>query len=282
MANNKYLPKILVTLFILTFVLLSFATVNGTRAALNERAEENDFTMTLKYIGVSLEESLDGENYKEIAYKTWDGDKEEWTGSVDAKLSSEQIGDITVGASKNYRLRVAAKDRSTISEYVRVVVRKYWTKEGSDEKDYSLNKDFINVDFNTLFDSEGHGWISDPSNDSNKETKIFYYNYPIGPENNEEGFASYTSDFVKGIGLNDTVSSGDKIITIKDYYSKTEKTEGTKTYTIYNYYYDGRSFAIEVEADAVQTHNAQKAIKSAWGIDVTVDSKTHLLKLGGE
>ena len=33
----------------------------------------------------------------------------------------------------------------------------------------------------------------------------------------------------------------------------------------YNYKYDGYSFHVDAEVDAVQTHNAQEAIKSAWG-----------------
>ena len=36
------------------------------------------------------------------------------------------------------------------------------------------------------------------------------------------------------------------------------------------YDYDGASFVVEAEVDAVQTHNAQSAIKSAWGVDVEV------------
>ena len=36
------------------------------------------------------------------------------------------------------------------------------------------------------------------------------------------------------------------------------------------YEYDGYTFNIEVEADAVQTHNAVDALKSAWCVDVTV------------
>ena len=39
----------------------------------------------------------------------------------------------------------------------------------------------------------------------------------------------------------------------------------------YEYEYDGFTFNIEAEVQAVQTHNAKDAIKSAWGVDVTVD-----------
>ena len=30
---------------------------------------------------------------------------------------------------------------------------------------------------------------------------------------------------------------------------------------------------IEIKIDAVQSHNAQDAIKSAWGVDVNIDSQ---------
>ena len=33
------------------------------------------------------------------------------------------------------------------------------------------------------------------------------------------------------------------------------------------YKYDGVEFHLDVEVDAVQTHNAQDAIMSAWGVD---------------
>ena len=42
------------------------------------------------------------------------------------------------------------------------------------------------------------------------------------------------------------------------------------TTTISNTYkYNGIEFGLKVEADAVQTHNAKDAIRSAWGIEVS-------------
>ena len=34
--------------------------------------------------------------------------------------------------------------------------------------------------------------------------------------------------------------------------------------------YDGYRFNLKAEVDAVQTHNAEDAIKSAWGVDVEI------------
>ena len=37
-----------------------------------------------------------------------------------------------------------------------------------------------------------------------------------------------------------------------------------------SYKYNGYSFNLEVSVDAVQTHNAVDAVKSAWGKDVEI------------
>ena len=45
------------------------------------------------------------------------------------------------------------------------------------------------------------------------------------------------------------------------------ETKGNTITTTYKY--DGVEFHVDVEVDAVQTHNAQDAIKSAWGVDAS-------------
>lgn len=54
-----------------------------------------------------------------------------------------------------------------------------------------------------------------------------------------------------------------------------KEEDGYKTITT-TYAYDGYNFQLEAEADAVQTHNAQDAIKSAWGVDVDVDGNGNI------
>ena len=44
---------------------------------------------------------------------------------------------------------------------------------------------------------------------------------------------------------------------------------GAQTITM-AYAYDGMRARLDAEADAVQTHNAKDAIKSAWGVDVEI------------
>ena len=58
-------------------------------------------------------------------------------------------------------------------------------------------------------------------------------------------------------------SIGKKVTT-----TPTEENGVKKKVTTFNY--DGVKFNLEAEVDAVQTHNAADAIKSAWGVDVNV------------
>ena len=48
---------------------------------------------------------------------------------------------------------------------------------------------------------------------------------------------------------------------------KTVSRAGNVITTTYNY--DDLMFVVEAEVDAVQTHNVEAAIKSAWGVNVT-------------
>lgn len=46
-----------------------------------------------------------------------------------------------------------------------------------------------------------------------------------------------------------------------------------------SYAYDGYQFSVEIEADAVQTHNAEDAIQSAWGTQVQVSEDGSTISL---
>ena len=52
--------------------------------------------------------------------------------------------------------------------------------------------------------------------------------------------------------------------------SEQKVTEGGRTTITTTYDYDGVQFQIEVEVDAVQEHNAEDAVWSAWGKRISV------------
>ena len=66
----------------------------------------------------------------------------------------------------------------------------------------------------------------------------------------------------------DKISIAGDIATIVDQTSQTDDNGLTTITTTYEY--DGALFVLEVTVDAVQTHNAKDAIKSAWGVDVNI------------
>ena len=67
----------------------------------------------------------------------------------------------------------------------------------------------------------------------------------------------------------------DKIQYIRRYCSHfgsdiTDSDDNGLTTITTTYEYDGAQFVLEATVDAVQTHNAKDAIKSAWGVDVNI------------
>ena len=121
---------------------------------------------------------------------------------------------------------------------------------------------FTESDWDAVIDlnlKEGSGWVID-KNASTKERTILYYTgiLPAGKSTP---------------ALSDTLTIDGSIAT-KVKQDVTEK-DGYKTITT-TYAYDGYNFQLEAEADAVQTHNAQDAIKSAWGVDVDVDGNGNI------
>ena len=92
-----------------------------------------------------------------------------------------------------------------------------------------------------------------------RERTVLYYSKLLYAEG--EG-ASETSLFADSLTIDDSIAK--KV-------SQETKKDGNYTTIITTYDYDGVSFRIEVEVDAVQEHNAQDAVWSAWGKRVTVN-----------
>ena len=157
----------------------------------------------------------------------------------------------TVIPGKHYDERIALKNSGTIDEYVRATVYRYWEKDGVKQ---------TNLDPNLIGLKIGDDWVED-SESATAERRVFYYSQKQGPE-------SITSNLIEGIIV-------DGMLPIK----VSQTTEGNTIIT--NYDYDGLRFVIEVEANAVQTHNAESAIKSAWGIAVKINEDGSLSLIGG-
>ena len=109
-----------------------------------------------------------------------------------------------------------------------------------------------------------NGWIVDKKASTSERTVLYYADILNAATETAPG--EITNPFTNFISISPEV--GKKVIeTIEK-----EVEDGKEYQTIsMKYEYDNYKFVVEVEVDAVQTHNAVDAIKSAWGVDVTVD-----------
>ena len=137
------------------------------------------------------------------------------------------------------------------------MTKSWQDKEGN--KDTSLDPDLIQLNFLTE-----NGWQIDESA-STPERTVLYYTSLLAPDQS-------TAEL-----LGEDALSIDSAVGTKVNQTETRTEEGTVITT--RYAYDGYSFQVEIEADAVQTHNAEDAIKSAWGVDVAVSEDGNRISL---
>lgn len=139
-----------------------------------------------------------------------------------------------------YQENISVKNTGTAPEFVRLVVRKYWTKNG---KDTTLNPSLIELGLKS-------DWTEN-TKEATTEMSVYYLTSQLG--------VGETSQVIETVRVDGIVLTDGK---------KVEKEKvGDKTIYTYTYKYDGYAFNIEAEAQAVQTHNANDAIKSIWGVD---------------
>lgn len=160
---------------------------------------------------------------------------------------------MTITPGKVYDEVLAAKNIGDYDQYVRVVVKKYWTKADG-AKDNTINPALIQLE-------QTGDWIVDDAN-STDEQVVLYSTKMLSP--------GATRDFIKTLRIDPAVVTDKKASTVDD---KTFTTDEGTTKTIHTTVYalDGYSFNIEAEVDAVQTHSAPDAIKSVWGYSVSAD-----------
>ncbi len=245
-GNGK---KVTYGLLALALLLLLGSTIGSTRAALTYYSENYTAQITVSQIGVSLVENgsvVSSRNYE----------KDEWQTSSNADGASDNGALLQnmlkegekLALNKRYDEKLTVRNSGTIDEYVRVRIYKYWTKSGSQEKVTTLSPSLI--DLNLV--NEGQ-WIKNPDDvraiesGNEKECMELYYKgiLPSGSE---------TAAFADSVRIDGQVAADAEII-----------RDGKTITTVYKY--NGVEFHIDVEVDAVQTHNAQDAIKSAWGVD---------------
>lgn len=227
-------------------VLLLGSGVGSARAALTYYSDQYSASMDMSTIGVSLKE-----NGKVVSSKTYDDQGDATTNDEGKLLQNLLKEDEKFVLGKTYDEKLAVENSGNIDTFVRVVLTKSWQdKEG---KNVDLSPALIELGFNQ------DGWVINEAQ-STDERVVLYYTKVVESKKT-------TPDFMKTIRISNQLST---------MYTKVEDEKTIK----YQYTYNGYTFTLDAEVDAVQTHNAKDAIKSAWGIDVSVNDDETELSLG--
>jgi hypothetical protein len=261
MKKIRRSPVVTGLLFLLAVVLLFAGGVGGTQAALQVYSENYYSALNLKHIGITLYE-----NGTEVAFRNYgETAASGFTEKQDGDLVLKNLeDDPSFQIGRKYPFVITCKNTGSIDHYLRVTVYKYWVKVGDDET-FGLKGWFHGLSGNTkkLLDndrynpatihlgyngSEGYNssaWVRDP-NSSTDEREVYYYIGKLSPEGE-------TAPLFDTLWIDSSVA-------------KTAVKETVGNVTTYKYDYDGYGFVVQAETDAVQTHSARAAIRSAWGL----------------
>ncbi len=235
-SRNKY-RKVTAVLSVAAVALLAFGGVTGARAALTySTVFQSDFGT--QDIGVGLVEKTGANDAVSI----------EEDGALLTKLVGE--GETFI-VGKKYDEQLMAENTGTIDEYVRMTVHKYWVD--GDDKQTDLKPEQIKLTFNES------DWIV-VDEDKTDETIVLYYKTPLAA-----GEESVTKAAVTSLTADSSILSAVKQTTAKSDDGTTITTE---------YAYDGISIGLDAEVDSVQTHHAQDAMLSAWGVNASFSGDT--------
>lgn len=166
----------------------------------------------------------------------------------------ELLGDLkdALELGKKYEEDIRVKNNGDASEYVRVIVTKYWTKDG--EKVAEMDPSLIKLTFNNDEYNKGSWKLNEKEyKKADKQEKFVYYCLN-GLKSSEESapLFSHISIDAKAGDQYDVAQEGNVIT--------------------YSYAYDGYEAEVKVEVQSVQTSHGTEAIKSVWGVtNVTAD-----------
>ena len=269
-------PIATVVLFVLAAGLLLFSTIGGVRAALVYQSQDYKGQVQMYDIGVSLLEKCAGDDEaREVAKRVYDkgsngqGTQDEWIETSDELLKAEyflgkdkdnKIKEFVPG--QTYKEELSVKNSGTIDEYVRVTVYRYWRDPNgnkiltTDDAKTASAEGFTQNLWPGLIDlhlTNTDSWLLDEES-TTEERIVVYYNkiLPAGED-------------LSKTPLCDTLTIDRRVA---DKATQTVTDDGKTIVTKYDY--DGWQFCLEAEVDAVQTHNAEDAIRSAWGRDVNI------------
>lgn len=251
-----------IALFVIAAILLIGSVVGGTQAALSYFSDTYQARLQASSVGVTLVE-----NGNDVAWRNYAGDGE-WnqrtledpdTQELATLLQGEEFTQGSFKIGYEYPESLAVRNSAgegffppiegQIAEYVRVSVSKYWEDENGN-KITTISPDLINVTY-----TEGNGWFEDEKAAST-ERRVFYYDTLLQP-------GQTTKTLTQSISVDPSILAS---------VTEETKTENGVTTIKTTYDYNGARLCLEATAYAVQEHNAEDAIHSAWGTLVSVNN----------
>lgn len=240
--------------------LLAFSTIGGARAALTYYSDTYHSQVETKDIGVTLVE-----NDLDIACRDYVKEKADGTWNEKAGILLENMipeGEKVV-LGQHYPEVLCVKNSGTIDNYVRVTIYKYWVDEQGN-KTREIDPEAIDLRLVNLAGDEAgeQCWIEDKSAKTKERTVLYYNRLLASTQGSTSGMDAVTPPFADALKINLDMEK----------YAKTEKTENGVIVTTNQI--NGYRFIVEVTVDAVQNHNAEAAIQSAWGKRVSIQNKS--------
>lgn len=250
----------IILIFVLAAVPLIFGGIGSARAALTYYSDTYASQVSMRNIGVEL-----NENGKTVSMRTFDANTADglvWNEGTGHLLNYMNAPEFNLELGKKYDEVLTATNSGEIDQYVRVTIYKYWL-DGKGEvvqaadvaKSHSISPELINVHYTNV---DNGIWIEDTSART-IERQVFYYHKVLPKGATTEALTesiSISPDFMNYVN---TTSSESTVV---------DDVTGTTT-TYKEFDYDGDyTFVLRADVDAVQTHNAYPAIKSAWGVNV--------------
>ena len=178
----------------------------------------------------------------------------------DLGASGKTLGKADPG--RVYKEEIAARNGQNVPVYVRMTVRKYWVKANADGTEGDKTPDLSPSQIHLTYGADDYNstnWFINPE-ESTSESATYYYRHQLDSSADTEPLFSRL--MIDGSLLSD------KYMTAEE--SKDEST-GVTTIT-YTYTYDGYAFIIKADVQAIQTHNANDAIHSQWGVTNVTES----------
>ena len=227
-----------IVLFALAAVLLVFGGIGTARAALSYSSGDLVANVQTSNIDVRLLE-----NGKEVR------DGKLLTG-IDAK---------NVKPGQEYAEELSVQNTGSIDQYVRVIINKYWT-DADGNKVTSVDPAMINLAIPERYVAQNPRdmWyvqkneVKGAGDIVNSEQYIAYYKGVLSP-------GDVTPAITQLIAVNPEV--------LKDAVTTTTTNENGKTIVSTTWVYNGYKMSLDAEVQAVQTHNAEDAIRASWGVD---------------